>query len=310
MERKASAQWNGGLKDGKGAVSTASGALKGIPYSFAMRFGDTPGTNPEELVAAAHAGCFSMALSGELEKVGYRPDRIETKATLNFDKTDAGWAVKSIHLDVTAKVPGADPGKCQTRPRLRIGLRLVIGPLTARVPLSGRRTGLQGPGGGHDVLLVDGRGHELEPEPPRDRLPLVRVGPDCVEHVIGSDRKVRVVADEPATEMVSRVDRVRRHCLRGPGDHIGHDVVQSRVVDVRTEGETVDPSNGHRRRGRRAGLPRRDDVSGIGGHEHLAGRRRGHGGPEAVDATRRRSVQGASIRLRDRIAFRDAIRGI
>src|SRR5437879_13870549 len=101
MERKASAQWNGGLKDGKGAVSTASGALKGIPYSFAMRFGDTPGTNPEELVAAAHAGCFSMALSGELEKVGYRAERIETKATLNFDKTDAGWTVKSIHLDVT-----------------------------------------------------------------------------------------------------------------------------------------------------------------------------------------------------------------
>ena len=113
MERKASAQWNGGLKDGKGAVSTASGALKSVPYSFAMRFGDTPGTNPEELVAAAHAGCFSMALSGELEKVGYRAERIETKATLNFDKTDAGWTVKSIHLDVTGKVPGADPAKFQ-----------------------------------------------------------------------------------------------------------------------------------------------------------------------------------------------------
>ena len=113
MERKASAQWNGGLKDGKGAVSTASGALRGVPYSFAMRFGDTPGTNPEELVAAAHAGCFSMALSGELEKVGYRAERIETKATLNFEKMDAGWTVKSIHLDVTAKVPGADSAKFQ-----------------------------------------------------------------------------------------------------------------------------------------------------------------------------------------------------
>jgi len=113
MERKASAQWNGGLKDGKGTVSTASGALKSVPYSFAMRFGDTPGTNPEELVAAAHAGCFSMALSGELEKVGYRAERIETKATLNFDKTDAGWTVKSIHLDVTATVPSANPAKFQ-----------------------------------------------------------------------------------------------------------------------------------------------------------------------------------------------------
>src|SRR5207245_9005694 len=113
MERKASAQWNGGLKDGKGAVSTASGALKGVPYSFAMRFGDTPGTNPEELVAAAHAGRFSMALSGELEKVGYRPERIETKATLNFEKTEAGGTIKSIHLDVTAKIPGADARQSQ-----------------------------------------------------------------------------------------------------------------------------------------------------------------------------------------------------
>ena len=88
--------------------------MKGVPYSFAMRFGDTPGTNPEELVAAAHAGCFSMALSGELEKLGYRPERIDTKATLNFDKTDAGWTVKSIHLDVAAKVPGADRAKFES----------------------------------------------------------------------------------------------------------------------------------------------------------------------------------------------------
>ncbi len=113
MERKASAQWTGGLKDGKGTVSTTSGALKGVPYSFAMRFGDAPGTNPEELVAAAHAGCFSMALSGELGKLGYRPESIETKATLNFEKTDAGFTVTSIHLDTTARVPGADPAKFQ-----------------------------------------------------------------------------------------------------------------------------------------------------------------------------------------------------
>jgi len=113
MQRRASAQWKGGLKDGKGTVSTASGALKGVAYSFAMRFENEPGTNPEELVAAAHAGCFSMAFSGELGKAGFRPESIETKATLDFDKTDAGWSVKSIHLDVTAKVPGADPGKFQ-----------------------------------------------------------------------------------------------------------------------------------------------------------------------------------------------------
>jgi len=94
-------------------VSTASGAVKNVAYSFAMRFGDTPGTNPEELVAAAHAACFSMALSGELGQRGYQPDAIDTKATLDFDKTDAGWSVKSIHLDVTAKVPDADPTKFQ-----------------------------------------------------------------------------------------------------------------------------------------------------------------------------------------------------
>jgi len=95
-------------------VSTASGAVKNVAYSFAMRFGDAPGTNPEELVAAAHAACFSMALSNELGQRGYQPDTIDTKATLDFDKTDAGWSVKSIHLDVTAKVPGADPAKFQT----------------------------------------------------------------------------------------------------------------------------------------------------------------------------------------------------
>lgn len=114
MQRRASAQWRGGLKDGKGTMSTASGAVKGVAYSWAMRFENEPGTNPEELVAAAHASCFSMALSGELSKAGYRPELIDTKATLDFDKTDAGWSVKSIHLDVTAKVPGADPAKFQT----------------------------------------------------------------------------------------------------------------------------------------------------------------------------------------------------
>lgn len=113
MQRRANAQWKGGLKDGKGTVSTASGAVRTVPYSAAMRFGDTPGTNPEELVAAAHAACFSMALSNELGQLGFSPDTIDTKATLDFDKTEAGWTVKSIHLDVSAKVPRADPTKFQ-----------------------------------------------------------------------------------------------------------------------------------------------------------------------------------------------------
>jgi osmotically inducible protein OsmC len=108
VQRYANAVWKGGLKDGKGTVSTASGVLKGTPYSFAQRFENTPGTNPEELIGAAHAGCFSMALSGELGKLGLTADSIETKATVNFEKTDAGFAVTLIHLDVAAKVPKAD----------------------------------------------------------------------------------------------------------------------------------------------------------------------------------------------------------
>jgi osmotically inducible protein OsmC len=107
MKRSASARWTGGLKDGKGTVSTASGKLKEVDYSFTTRFEETPGTNPEELIAAAHAGCFSMALSGQLDKAGLKADRIDTRATLTMDQLDAGWTVTAIHLDVTAKVPGA-----------------------------------------------------------------------------------------------------------------------------------------------------------------------------------------------------------
>lgn len=113
MKRNASAVWKGGLKDGRGTVSTASGVLSNASYSFSTRFEDAKGTNPEELVAAAHAGCFSMAFSNELGKAGFRPESIETKANLDFDKTDAGWTVKAIHLDVAAKVPNADRAKVQ-----------------------------------------------------------------------------------------------------------------------------------------------------------------------------------------------------
>jgi len=111
MQRKASAQWRGGLKDGKGTVSTASGALKSTPYSFSTRFEEQPGTNPEELIAAAHAGCFSMALSGQLGGAGMTADSIDTTATLTMEKLDAGWTVTKIHLDVTAKIPNADKAK-------------------------------------------------------------------------------------------------------------------------------------------------------------------------------------------------------
>jgi osmotically inducible protein OsmC len=108
MQRKASAVWKGGLKDGKGAVSSASGVLKDTPYSFTTRFENAPGTNPEELIAAAHAACFSMALSVQLGTKGLTPDSIETAATLTMEKLEAGWTITAVHLDVTGRVPNAD----------------------------------------------------------------------------------------------------------------------------------------------------------------------------------------------------------
>jgi osmotically inducible protein OsmC len=108
MKRKASAVWEGGLKDGKGKLSTASGVLSDTQYSFATRFENGVGTNPEELIAAAHAGCFSMALSGQLANAGMTAKRIQTAATVTLEKTDAGFTITAVHLDVVAVIPGAD----------------------------------------------------------------------------------------------------------------------------------------------------------------------------------------------------------
>ncbi len=111
MQRTASAHWSGGLKDGKGTVSTQSGALKQTQYSFSTRFENGLGTNPEELIAAAHAGCFSMALSAQLGEAGMTAESIDTKATLTMEKTDAGFTITAVHLDVVAKIPGGDQAK-------------------------------------------------------------------------------------------------------------------------------------------------------------------------------------------------------
>ena len=111
MKRKASAVWRGDLKSGKGSISTESGVLKETPYSFGTRFENGTGTNPEELIGAAHAGCFSMAFSAELGKAGITPVSIHTTATITLDKTDAGFTVTESHLDMTAKIPGADKEK-------------------------------------------------------------------------------------------------------------------------------------------------------------------------------------------------------
>jgi osmotically inducible protein OsmC len=107
MQRKASAEWKGGLKDGKGTVSSASGILSNTPYSFTARFENAPGTNPEELIAAAHAACFSMALSAQLGGANLTPESIATSATLTMEKLEAGWTITAVHLDVVAKIPGA-----------------------------------------------------------------------------------------------------------------------------------------------------------------------------------------------------------
>jgi lipoyl-dependent peroxiredoxin len=111
MQRTASAHWSGGLKDGKGAVSTQSGVLNNTQYSFSTRFENGVGTNPEELIAAAHAGCFTMALSAELGKGGMTAESIDTNAALTMEKTDAGFTITAVHLDVSAKIPGADQKK-------------------------------------------------------------------------------------------------------------------------------------------------------------------------------------------------------
>lgn len=107
MKKTASAVWQGGLKDGKGMLSTESGALTQNPYGFNTRFEDTPGTNPEELIGAAHAGCFSMALSMMLGEAGLTAERIDTTAEVTLDKQDDGFAITAVHLILKAKVPGA-----------------------------------------------------------------------------------------------------------------------------------------------------------------------------------------------------------
>jgi lipoyl-dependent peroxiredoxin len=108
MKKTASAHWQGGIKDGKGTISTQSGALLKSPYGFNTRFEDQPGTNPEELIGAAHAGCFSMALSKELGEAGMTAESIDTTAEVTLDKFDDGFAITAVHLTLRAKIAGAD----------------------------------------------------------------------------------------------------------------------------------------------------------------------------------------------------------
>ncbi|PAU56411.1 OsmC family protein [Pseudomonas indica] len=113
MKKHASAVWQGNLKDGKGTLSTQSGALKDNPYGFNTRFEDQPGTNPEELIGAAHAGCFSMALSMMLGQAGLTAERIETQAVVTLDKVGEGFEITTVDLTLKAKIPGADANQFQ-----------------------------------------------------------------------------------------------------------------------------------------------------------------------------------------------------
>src|SRR5438034_1175433 len=114
MQRTATAVWNGGLKDGSGKISTPSGVLSNTPYSFVTRFENQKGTNPEELIGAAHAGCFTMALSAQLGGMKLTPERLETTATVTLEQVEGDWTISKIHLDLKAKVPGASQADFQT----------------------------------------------------------------------------------------------------------------------------------------------------------------------------------------------------
>lgn len=110
MKRNASARWQGDLESGVGTMSSGSGVLSDTPYSFGTRFEDKQGTNPEELIGAAHAGCYSMALSMILGEAGHTAEKIDTSATVTLDQVDDGFAITAVHLKVSAVVPGADAG--------------------------------------------------------------------------------------------------------------------------------------------------------------------------------------------------------
>jgi len=111
MKRTASAIWTGDLQKGKGTLSTGGGVLNQTPYSFTSRFENGKGTNPEELIGAAHAGCFTMALAARLSKAGFVPDQLTTQATVNLEQVNGNWTLTAVHLEVSAKVPKIEPAK-------------------------------------------------------------------------------------------------------------------------------------------------------------------------------------------------------
>ena len=142
MERKASAVWECGLKDGQGTVSTESGVLSDAKYSFGTRFENAKGTNPEELVGAAHAGCFSMALSAQLGEAGITPERIQTTATVKLEKTPEGFSVPAIHLEVVARIRGGDRAAFEAAANKAKEGCPISKLLKAQITMNARKTGV------------------------------------------------------------------------------------------------------------------------------------------------------------------------
>src|ERR1051326_1948787 len=146
MKRKASAVWQGGLKDGKGTIAAESGVLSGVPYSFSRRFENEKGTNPEELIAAAHASCFAMATSAQLGNAGITAQSIAATATVALEKVGDGFSVTTSHLDVTIKAPGADRAKVQQAAENAKGgcriSKLLNAKISLEVKLEGKRGAL------------------------------------------------------------------------------------------------------------------------------------------------------------------------
>jgi osmotically inducible protein OsmC len=146
MKRLASAIWHGGVEKGMGIISTESGVLKQVLYSLSVRYEGQPGTNPEELLAAAHAACFSMTLAAELEKVGLVPQHIRTAAGLTLEKLESGWTITQIHLDSTVKLPEADRDQFEAAANAAKEGCLVSRLLKTKVTLDAKLAGAEGSG--------------------------------------------------------------------------------------------------------------------------------------------------------------------
>ncbi len=141
MKRHASAVWQGTLKEGKGTLSTQSGALQETPYSFTGRFESGTGTTPEELIAAAHAGCFTMSVSAKLSAAGFKPEKLSTRANLTLEQAQGNWTITTIHLELTGKAPGVERAKFEEIANDAKANCIISRALTAQITLEAKLEG-------------------------------------------------------------------------------------------------------------------------------------------------------------------------